>query len=353
MNPHEHELSYPFADTLPAPGTRLEVAPGVFWLRMPLPFALDHINLWLLRDAFRGREGWTVIDCGVANDAIRGHWETVLADGLEGLPIVRVLCTHTHPDHVGLARMLCDRFGAPLWMTLGEYAMGRILSVQMPGADPDAGYRHYKRHGMTDGPQLEALSQRVRKHFPGLVPSMPLSFRRIVDGEDIAIGGRRWRVIVGTGHSPEHAALHSPSDALLLSGDMVLPRISTNVSVFDLEPEANSLTWYLSSLSRFEPCAADTLVLPSHGRPFRGLHRRIEQLREHHDERLAVVLAACRERPHHAAGMVPILFGREFDAHQMMFALGESLAHLHALWYDGALERTVGEDGVLRFAAAA
>jgi glyoxylase-like metal-dependent hydrolase (beta-lactamase superfamily II) len=352
MNILEHELSYPFAETLPSPGTQIEVAPGVRWLRMPLPFALDHINLWLLRDTFRGRDGWTVIDCGVANDTIRGHWDTVIADCLDGLPIVRVLCTHTHPDHVGLARMLTDRFDAPLWMTLGEYAMGRILSVSMPGADPDAAYKHYRRHGMTDGPQLEALAQKGRKHFPGLVPSMPLSFRRIVADESIAIGPRPWRVIVGNGHSPEHAALYCEADGLLISGDMVLPRISTNVSVFDLEPEANSLVWYLDSLRRFEPCTAHTLVLPSHGRPFRGLHRRLQQLHEHHDERLAVVAAACRAAPLHAAAMVPILFGREFDAHQMMFALGESLAHLHALWYDGVLVRQAGEDGVMRFSAA-
>lgn len=352
MNPHEHELSYPFADALPAPGARLEVAPGVYWLRMPLPFALDHINLWLLRDRFRGRDGWTLVDTGVADDRIRGLWDAVVSDALDGLPIVRVLCTHTHPDHVGLARMLCDRFDAPLWMTLGEYAMGRILSVAMPGADPDAAYKHYRRHGMADGPRLEALAARGRKHFPGLVPAMPLSFRRIVDDEPIEIGGRRWRVIVGTGHSPEHAALHCEDGALLISGDMVLPRISTNVSVFDIEPEANPLAWYLGSLRRFEPLPPDTLVLPSHGRPFRGLHRRIDQLHAHHDERLAVVEAACRERPYHAAGMVPVLFGREFDAHQMMFALGESLAHLHALWYEGRLERRVGEDGVVSFAAA-
>ncbi|MFN9031126.1 MAG: MBL fold metallo-hydrolase [Betaproteobacteria bacterium] len=351
MNPHEHELVYPWPD-VPAAGTVHSLRPGLHWLRMPLPFALDHINLWLLRDTFRGRDGWTVIDCGVASDAIRGHWETLFASGLDGLPIVRVLCTHTHPDHVGLARMLCDRFAAPLWMTLGEYAMGRILSVAMPGANPSAGYEHYKRHGMVDGPKLEALSSKVRGHFPSLVPAMPLSFRRIGDGEAIRIGGRDWRVIVGTGHSPEHAALHSAENDLLISGDMVLPRISTNVSVFDREPEANPLDWYLTSLSRFGPCAADTLVLPSHGRPFRGLHRRIEQLREHHDERLAVVGAACREKAYTAAEMVPVLFGREFDAHQMMFALGESLAHLNSLWYAGTLGREVGGDGVVRFAAA-
>jgi glyoxylase-like metal-dependent hydrolase (beta-lactamase superfamily II) len=352
MNPLEHALTYPHGETLPAHGRRLEVAPGVNWLRMPLPFALDHINLWLLRDTFRGRDGWTVIDCGVATDAVRGHWDSLIAHELEGLPIVRVLCTHTHPDHVGLARMLTDRFDAPLWMTLGEYAMGRILSVRMPGADPESAHRHFLRHGVPDGPGLDALSQRNVAHFPRLVPAMPLSFRRIGDRETIRIGERDWTVIVGTGHSPEHAALFSAADRLLVSGDMVLPRISTNVSVFDLEPEANPLTWYLESLRRFEPCPEDTLVLPSHGRPFRGLHERLRQLHAHHDDRLAIVVAACRERPRHAAEVVPIMFGREFDTHQMMFALGESLAHLHALWHAGRLVRAAGDDGVLRFSAA-
>jgi glyoxylase-like metal-dependent hydrolase (beta-lactamase superfamily II) len=352
MNPHEHELSYPFADALPGPAATIEVAPGVRWLRMPLPFALDHINLWLLRDRFRGRDGWTVVDTGVATDEIRALWERAFAESLDGLPVLRVLCTHTHPDHVGLARMLCDRFEAPLWMTVGEYAVGRILSVAMPGADPQAAVRHYRRHGVAAGPKLDALATKVRSHFPSLVPAMPQSFRRIGHDEAIAIGERTWRVIVGTGHSPEHAALYCAADALLVSGDMVLPRISTNVSVFDLEPEADALAWYLASLARFEPCDPDTLVLPSHGRPFRGLHRRIGQLRAHHDERLAIVAAACRERPRSGAEIVPILFGREFDTHQTMFALGESLAHLNALWHAGTLTRTTGGDGVVRFAAA-
>jgi glyoxylase-like metal-dependent hydrolase (beta-lactamase superfamily II) len=352
MNPLEHELSYPFADTLPEPGRRLEVAPGVWWLRMPLPFALDHINLWLLRDTFRGRDGWTLVDCGVATDTLRAHWETLIARELDGLPIVRVLCTHTHPDHVGLAAMLTGRFDAPLWMTVGEYAMGRVLSAGMPGADGASAVAHYRRHGVPEGPMLDALRERGGSHFPKLVPSMPSSFRRIVDGERVRIGERDWRVVVGTGHSPEHAALSCEAESLLISGDMVLPRISTNVSVFALEPEADSLTWYLASLRRFEPLAADTLVLPSHGRPFRGLHRRLAQLHAHHDERLAAVAAACSARPHHAAGTIPVLFGREFDAHQTMFALGEALAHLHALWYGGRLRRELGADGVFRFSAA-
>jgi len=351
MNPLEHELTYPLGDTLPTFGGRLEVAPGVYWLRMPLPFALDHINLWLLRDRMEGREGWTVIDCGVSTDDVRRHWDTLIEREFEGLPLLRVLCTHNHPDHVGLAGMLTRRFGAPLWMTVGEYAMGRILSVQMPGTDPQATYKHYLRNGVADSPQLDALRTKTRSHYPSLVPEMPHAFRRIGDHEDIVIGDRTWRVIIGTGHSAEHAALHCAADCLLISGDMVLPRISTNVSVFDMEPEANPLTWYLQSLRRYEICDEQTLVLPSHGRPFRGLHRRLQQLHAHHAERLTAIEAACRERPRHGAEAVQIIFGRTFDTHEMMFALGEALAHLHALWYDGRLQRQQGEDGVVRFAA--
>lgn len=350
MNPLEAQLSYPFGEAIPAAAARIEVAPGIYWVRMPLPFALDHINLWLLRDRFQGRDGWTLIDCGIANDPIRDLWECLIADQLDGLPIVRVLCTHTHPDHVGLAAMLTRRFSAPLWMTLGEYATGRILSATMPGANGDSAADHFHRHGM-DADFVAAVRRRNQGYFASLVPEMPTAFTRIIRDEAIAIGGRVWRVIIGLGHSPEHASLHCAEDGILISGDMVLPRISTNVSVYDIEPMANPLQWFLDSLDAFEPCDVDSLVLPSHGRPFRRLHQRLRQLRDHHEERLSMLLAACRERPRSAAEVVPLMFNRQFDTHQMTFALGESLAHLHALWYGGGIVRSVGRDDVVRFAA--
>ena len=350
MNAHEHFLQYPLGDRLPGPAVRIEVAPGVHWIRMPLPFALDHINLWLLRDDFEG-EGWTLIDCGIASDETRALWTRLFESGLDGLPIRRLLCTHTHPDHVGSAHWLQQRFGAPLWMTMGEYGLGRVLSSSLPGADSDAAAEHFRRHGIAPGPQLEAIRVRGGDHFARLVPSMPTSFRRIREGERIAIGGRLWRVIIGLGHSPEHAALYCEADALMLSGDMVLPRISTNVSVWDIEPESNPVDWFLESLGRFEICREDTLVLPSHGRPFRGLHTRLAQLRAHHLERLEVVLAACGQSPHTAAQMVPVMFERRFDTHQLTFALGEALAHLHSLWYAGRVRRLIDDAGVIRFAA--
>ncbi|MGE0314628.1 MAG: MBL fold metallo-hydrolase [Lautropia sp.] len=355
MNRLEAQLHYPFGDALPAPGQPIEIADGIHWLRMPLPFALDHINLWLMRDALDGRDGWTVVDCGVATDEIRRLWERLFADGLGGLPVLRVLCTHMHPDHLGLAGWLTARFDAPLWMTLGEYGIGRVLATPRPAAadamrdDPSA--EHFARHGVAPA-MVDAIRRRNRDYFATLVPSVPASFVRIADGDTLRIGGRAWRVIVGRGHSPEHAALYCADDRLLVSGDMVLPRISTNCSVYELEPLADPLRWYLDSLGRFGDCAEDTLVLPSHGRPFRGLATRIGQLVDHHDERFALVLAACDRRALTAADAVPVVFGREFDTHQTTFAVGEALAHLHALWYAGRLARRVGDDGIVRFEAA-
>ena len=349
MNPLEKELDYPLGDLVPGPAARVEVAPGVWWLRMPLPFALNHTNLWLLRDAFAG-EGWTIVDTGAATGDTRELWQRLIADGLDGLPIRRVLCTHMHPDHLGMARTLTDRFDAPLWMTMGEYALARVLSAKLPGGDGESAAAHFKRNGAPEGPILEACRERGRGSFAALVPSMPTSFRRIRDHERIRIGERDWRVIVGAGHSPEHAALYCEADGLLISGDMVLPRISTNVSVFEIEPESNPVDWYLESLGRFDDCRADTLVLPSHGLPFRNLHARLRQQRAHHEERLLEVMAACAKAPCSAADILPVMFKRELDPHQSTFALGEALGHLHALWYAGRLRRISGDDGVVRFA---
>jgi glyoxylase-like metal-dependent hydrolase (beta-lactamase superfamily II) len=350
VNPLESQLCYPFEDRLPDEADWLEVAPDLFWIRMPLPFVLDHINLWLLRDRFQGRDGWTLIDCGFASAVTRGIWERLFTERLQGLPIIRVVCTHMHPDHIGLADWITRRFGAPLWMTLGEYAFGRVLTANLPGADEHSAAAHFRVHR-----QVEVLTDGRGHRFASLVPGMPTSFTRIMDDTTIAIGGRNWQVIVGRGHSPEHAALYCAADRLLISGDMVLPRISTNCSVWDIEPLANPVEWFLSSLSRFDDCAPDTLVLPSHGRPFRRLAVRIGQLRDHHDERLAKLYEACRVRQLTAAEAIPVVFdGRRFNDQQFIFALGEALAHLHALWYRGKLDRLVdvGQGGLVRFAAA-
>lgn len=353
MNPLESQLEYAFGDTLPAPGAMHEVAPGLFWLRMGLPFALDHINLWLIRDEAEGasgtQQGWTVVDCGIANDATRALWENVFSTGLQGLPILRVIATHCHPDHVGLADWLCSRWKAPLWMTAGEYSFARMMSAALPGADGTASLPHFRKHGLSDPAVIEQLQGR-RNYYPTLVPSVPTAYRRIHDEETFRIGKHKWRVITGFGHAPEHASLYCADLKVLISGDMVLPRISTNVSVFAIEPESNPVQLYLDSLEKYRGLPDDTLVLPSHGKPFRRLHTRIDQLREHHRERLAEVLAACATAQS-AADIVPIMFRRSLDAHQLTFALGEALAHLHKLWFDGVLRREADADGVIRFVA--
>jgi glyoxylase-like metal-dependent hydrolase (beta-lactamase superfamily II) len=351
MNSLESQLDYPFGDTLPAAGTVMQVAPGVNWLRMGLPFALNHINLWLLEDEIEGEsgpvKGWTIVDCGIASDATRSAWETIFADHLRGLPILRVIATHCHPDHVGLADWLCRRWQAPLWMSAGEYAFARMMAAGLPGADGPSMFPHFQRHGLQDADRLGQLEGR-RHYYESMVPAMPHAYIRMQDGQRLRIGAHEWRVMTGFGHSPEHVALHCDSLHLLISGDMVLPRISTNVSVFAIEPESNPVQLYLDSLGKYAGLAADTLVLPSHGKPFRGLHVRIRQLREHHAARLEEVWQACKE-PRSAAEVVPIMFRRPLDAHQLSFALGEALAHLHQLWFARRVRRVTGSDGVIRF----
>lgn len=347
MNPLESQLDYPFNDALPQPGALMQIAPGVHWLRMGLPFALNHINLWLLEDERDGRRGWTIVDCGIADDATRAAWESIFSSHLNGLPVLRVIATHCHPDHVGLADWLCARWQAPLWMTTGEYAFARMMSAGLPGVEGTAMVSHFQHHGVQDTALIEKLAQR-KSYYPSLVPSVPHCYIRIQDGQSLRIGSHGWRVITGFGHAPEHAALYCEDLQILISGDMVLPRISTNVSVFAIEPEANPVQAYLDSLTRYETLPQDTLVLPSHGKPFRGLHARIAQLRDHHRDRLAEVLDACAV-PRSAADIVPLMFTRPLDTHQLTFALGEALAHLHKLWFDGALRRSVDADGIIRF----
>lgn len=354
MNLLESQLDYPFGDLLPDAGTVHEVAPGVLWLRMGLPFALNHINLWLLDDEIETpaglTRGWTVVDCGIANDATRAAWEQVFATALRGLPILRVIVTHCHPDHIGLADWLCTRWQAKLWMTTGEFGFARMMAAALPGVDGTAMLPHFQRHGLTDPALIEQLHGR-KSYYPTLVPSVPTSYVLMRDQQEIVIGGQSWRVITGFGHSPEHASLHCENLSLLISGDMVLPRISTNVSVFPVEPESSPVQQYLDSLAKFSGLTSDTLVLPAHGKPFRGLHTRISQLTDHHALRLEEVRVACAT-PQSAVDILPVMFPRALDTHQLTFAIGEALAHLHKLWFDGVLKRVIGADQIIRFVQA-
>ena len=354
MNALELQLQYPHGDALPPIGGVITVAPGIKWLRMPLPFALDHINLWLLRDRVEDArgvvDGWAIVDCGIANEPTRVAWEQIFASELDGLPVTRVICTHMHPDHIGNAYWLVERWRCEFWISILDWHVAQLGSLRTTGNGGASAAAHFAAHGLVDE---EALAKvRARSNYYGaMVPAVPSTFHRLQDSQRLRIGAHDWRCIAGYGHAPEHMALHCEELGTLISGDMVLPRISTNISVWDSEPESNPLQQYLDSLERYRPLPQSTLVLPSHGRPFTGLHTRIDQLRTHHDERLAEVMSACASKPTTAAELLDVLFRRKLDLHQITFAMGESVAHLHKLWFEGRLRRKRGADGVLRFSA--
>ncbi|RQO61095.1 Zn-dependent hydrolase [Paucibacter sp. KBW04] len=349
-NPRESELHYPLGDALPAPGGVLEIAPGLRWVRMGLPFALDHINLWLLRDEIDGRPGWSIVDCGVANEATQALWEQVFAEHLDGLPVLRVIVTHFHPDHIGLAAWLVDKWQCRFSISATDFNLARLASGSTVGMGGQTAAAFFASHGLTDEDSLAKIRARS-SYYPSMVPAVPSRFHRLMNGNTLRIGEHDWVCIAGYGHAPEHISLHCPGLGVLISGDMVLPRISTNVSVVDVEPEADPLKLYLNSIAEMLKLPGETLVLPSHGKPFTGLHARVDQLQEHHRERLDDVLAACATKPCHAAELLELLFKRKLDLHQTTFAMGESVAHLNALWLAGQLKRKLDADGIYRFSA--
>lgn len=323
-------------------GATREVAPGLHWVRMPLPFALNHINLWLLKDG----DGWTVVDTGFANDAIRAHWREVIGRISGGRPVGRMIVTHFHPDHLGLAGWFEKEYGAELWMSYPDWLQAHLAWTQDVTHSIDAWMAFFVRNGF-DRDRAERFKQ-VRKDFGRWTAPVPGTVNRLWDGRAVDIGGRDWRVITGAGHSPEHAALYNPELNILISGDQVLPKITTNISVWFNEPDGNPLRQYMESFDKFRPLPDDALVLPSHGLPFRGLHARLDALEEHHAERLREAWERCDE-PRTAMEVVPTLFRRELDDHQISFAMGEALAHLNYLVGEGRLEKAEGEDGLVRY----
>lgn len=334
-------LNYPWGRrAAPRPAEPEQLADGVWWARFPMPMTLDHINVWLLEDG----NGWTIVDTCLNLPESRQIWEEIFATTLQGRPVVRVISTHMHPDHVGLAGWLCQRFDCDLWMTREEYLTCSLMTSYTNDQVPAEAIEFYARAGYTN----EQLSEYRRKFgsFGKVISPLPHSFRRIVDRETITIGSRYWQVIVGSGHSPEHACLYCPALKVLISGDQVLPRITPNVSVFPSEPEGNPLAEWLESSARLTRILPeDLLVLPSHQAPFTGLHTRLNQIIESHRHGLQS-LYEYLETPKRAIDCFPSLFNRTITDDLVGMATGETLAHLNLLLSQRNITRQPDAEGV-------
>lgn len=340
-------LRYPL-ETPPRPDEAIEVAPGLIWIRQTLPFRLNHVNIYLLADG----DGWTMVDTGIGNDATIDAWTALFEGPLKGFKITRLIVTHAHPDHVGLAGWIAERFDCPLHMSQVEYLQA---AYHQHRGSPERMLEQrlfFRRHGM-DEEITEALLGRGQDYLTR-VSVLPASYHRLSKGDEITIGTRRFKVITGGGHSLDQVMLYCDSDNIFLSADQVLSKISPNVSVWAVEPSANSLGEYLTSLAELKGILPDdVLVLPGHGIPFYGVKTRIKQLADHHEERCQLIAKACAETPKTSAELVPVVFHKHvLDAHQTGFAAGELIAHVNYMLAQGRLTTVEQPDGIVRFKTA-
>lgn len=332
-------LFYPYGRWTSEPGTLFQVSDGVFWLRMPLPISLDHINLWVLDDG----DGWAIVDTGLNTGGGKKVWEALFAGPMAGRPVTRVIVTHYHPDHLGLAGWLCERWSVPLTIARTEYLLARTLTLDVRDAPPAEVAAFYARAGWP-GEVLEGFRRQSWGNFAKAVSPLPSGFVRLSEGQELTIGGRQWRVVTGRGHSPEHSCLVCDEAGLLIAGDQILPRITPNVSVYPTEPLANPLGDWLESLDRLGGLDGSLRVLPAHDEPFEGLHDRLEQLRADHMRKLDALEDFCA-KPRNAYGCFEVLFRRPVGENEIMMATGEALAHLHYLERAGRVTRV--KDGAV------
>lgn len=337
-------LSFPFPNP-PAGGEAIEIAPGILWLRMPLPMALDHVNIYALEDG----DGWTVVDTGMDTPLARETWEAALAGPLAGRAVTRILVTHFHPDHMGLAGWLAERTGAPLTTTRTSYLYAKTLQLDRWDEPPAGAVAFYKAAGYGTA-EMAAMRARAKYGFARVCSPLPTGFRRLAVGDSVRIGARMWRILTGDGHAPEHAVLWCEAEGLALVGDQVLPRITSNIGVYPTEPEGNPLGEFMAScLALRTALPQDVLVLPGHNEPFTGLHIRADQLIAHHVEALEA-LHASLTTPRTALECFDVLFDRVITDGIRGFAIVEAIAHLNHLCADGRAGRKT-TDGVTRYTA--
>jgi len=338
-------LVFPHAHP-PAPGELITIADGICWFRLPLPYRLDHVNIYLIRDD----DGWTVLDTGLGTDACRTTWGSILSGPLAGQRLTSMVVTHFHPDHVGLAGWLTKRFDLPLSMPRPEYLYSLALQYAPGDLGADMHRPFYRRHGLSPD-VTEAVLGRGHEYLRQTT-GVPTTYHRIQHGDTLHVGTRAFRVITGGGHALEQAMLYRAEDKLFFAADQVIARISPNVSVHAMEPDLDALGIYLRSLSGLRDSVGDdVLVLPGHGLPFYGLHTRIAELLEHHTERCGAIAQACRQQALSVAELVPHVFHRVLDEHQTGFAFGEVLAHVNHMLVQHQLALRTGADGIDRYQA--
>jgi len=338
-NKSSQGLSF-ITDMTPDVGAVTEIAEGVFWLRFSLPMTgLDHINLYVLKD----KDSWVIVDTGIASRATRAQWDNHFETLMGGRPVNRIIVTHLHPDHSGLAGWMKNRFDAPLLMTRGEYFLCRLMAADTGHEAPTEGLTFYRKAGLT-AEQIEIYKARFGGFGKAISP-MPQCYDRLQDSDVLTINGHEWQIIVGSGHSPEHACLYCPALKICLSGDQILPNISSNVSVWPTEPEANPLEDWIRSCHKLQAILPeDTLIGPAHGIPFRGVHKRLEKLISHHEKALDRLTEFC-DIPRLATEIYSVLFRRPINDSNRIMAVGESVAHLNCLKERGVLRRTLNDAG--------
>jgi glyoxylase-like metal-dependent hydrolase (beta-lactamase superfamily II) len=342
-------LHYPFGREAPEPGVLIEIAPGVGWTRLPVPGSLRHINVWAIDDGEPGSGDVALVDTGLDTPASRDAWDALFEGPLRGRRVTRVIVTHFHPDHAGLAGWLTRRFGVRLWMTREEWLFARMLSLDVRDGPPDEALAYWRAAGWSEE-AIEAEAAKGWGRFAAVVSELPQSIVRLRDGDIVPIGARSWRVVVGSGHCPEHACLVDDGGGLMIAGDQVLPRITSNVSVWLSEPEGDPLGDWLDSIARLRGLQPDLLVLPAHGEPFTGLHARLDALAHGHRDRLDALHRLLSE-PRRAVDCFAVLFGRRIDDKVVGLATGEALAHLRRLEVEGKAVRET-RDGVSWYRAA-